>query len=88
MKYKSASAVLDYVEDWSGWLAPGDSIQSSEWIAPSDLTLDASSAADSATVFISGGTEGLTYRIVNRIVTAQGRTAERGWYLKIQSQDA
>lgn len=79
---KDSAAVLDYQIDWSEWL-DGDTISTSEWTVPSGITEDSdANTTTTATVWLSGGTVGQEYRIVNRVVTAGGRTDER--YIRIK----
>lgn len=74
---KDPDAVLDYTVDWGAWL-DGDTIATSDWVVPDGITEDAATnTTTSATIWLSGGTEGAAYRIVNRIVTAAGRTDDR-----------
>lgn len=74
---KDPNAVLDYVNDWSDWLGT-DTIVTSTWTPPTGITVDSHVSTDtSATVWLSGGTAGTTYSVVNRIVTAAGRTEDR-----------
>lgn len=71
-------ASLPYGVDWSGWLADGDTIQTSTWTVPDGLTKGAESdAAGQTTVWLSGGTAGETYSVVNHIVTEQGMEDDR-----------
>ncbi len=70
-------AVLDYEIDWSAWLGT-DTISSSTWTVPSGLTEDSSTnTTTTATIWLSGGTEGTRYEVVNHIVTAGGREEDR-----------
>lgn len=74
---KDPDAVLDYQFDWTAWL-DGDTISSSSWVVPAGLTNDADvNTTATATVWLSGGTAGSAYDVVNRIVTAGGRTEDR-----------
>ena len=75
---KDPNATLDFVFDWTAWLA-GDTISTSAWAPlPSDLTAASTSNTTlTATIFVSGGTPGRTYRLRNRIVTAGGRTEDQ-----------
>ncbi|WP_027949861.1 hypothetical protein [Haliea salexigens] len=79
-KIKDPDAVLDYSIDWSAWLVD-DTITTSSWSvtgADSDLTVDSDSKSTTATtVWLSGGTLGLTYTVTNRITTGDGRTDDR-----------
>ena len=74
---KDPSAVLEYINDWSDWLN-GDTIVTSTWTAPTGITKTSeANSTTTATVLLSGGTAGTSYVVVNRIVTAAGRTDER-----------
>jgi|DEB0MinimDraft_3_1074331.scaffolds.fasta_scaffold05934_3 hypothetical protein len=81
---KDPDAVLDYSIDWNDWLVGGEKITSSTWIVPSGITQDSASATDYVTtIWFSGGTEGVTYRVTNRIVTDDGRTDDRSFNIQI-----
>lgn len=74
---KDPDSTLDYTLDWEEWLA-GDTISSSTWAVPDDMTEeDASETATTATVWLSGGLSGVTYAVVNQIATAGGRVDQR-----------
>jgi len=74
---KDPDEVLDYSIDWSTWLGE-DTISTSEWTVPAGITEDSdSNDTTSATIWLSGGTAGVKYSLVNEIVTAGGRTANR-----------
>lgn len=74
---KDPSAVLDYQIDWSTWLGT-DTITTSTWTVPTGITqASAMNTTTTATVWVSGGKAGQRYTLVNRIVTAGGRTDER-----------
>lgn len=73
---KDPNEVKDFAVDWSEYLE-GDTIETSTWILPSGVTEDDSTNTTTlATIFLAGGTDGAEYIIVNRIVTAGGRTLE------------
>lgn len=75
---KDPNAVLDYQFDWAEWLQTLETIATSTWTPPVGITMNSSSnTTTTATVWLSGGTAGLYYDIINRIVTNQGRTDER-----------
>lgn len=81
---KDPDAVLDYSIDWTDWLSGGEKITSSSWIVPSGITQDSASATDYVTtIWFSGGTVGVTYRVTNRIVTGAGRTDDRSFNIQI-----
>lgn len=84
VKYlKAPDEVLDFVNDWSDFLVD-DTITVSTWFPPADLTLVSSSNTPTrATVWLADGTLGTVHRVVNRIETAGGRTAERTIHIQI-----
>ena len=74
---KDPDAVLDYTINWAAWL-DGDTISASTWTIPSGLTKDSDAFGDSTvTVWLSGGTAGIEYSIVNHITTAAGREEDK-----------
>ena len=82
---KDPNAVLDYTVDWSSWLVSGDTISVSVWVVPAGITKDSdTSNTTEATVWLSGGTVGLSYRLTNRITTTDGRTDERSLTVAIK----
>ena len=77
LRYKDPNATLDYGFDWTDWLN-GDTINSSSWIIPSGLTEGSNGHNSEVTwVWLSGGTAGQVYNLVNRIVTVGGRTEDQ-----------
>jgi hypothetical protein len=90
---KDPDAELDYGFGWTEWLADvpagedPDTISSSSWIvsgADSELSdADATHDETTTTVWLSGGTVGITYTVTNRIVTAGGRTEDRSMQIRI-----
>ncbi len=83
---KDPQAILDYVIDWSDWL-DGDTITASTWTAPTGITVDSDSHTTTATtVWLSGGTLGETYSLVNHITTAAGREDDRTIKIKVVSK--
>ena len=93
---KDPDAELDYGFDWSEWLQnvpegeSADTIESSTWAVTgedSSLTVGATGNDDTTTtVWLSGGTVGLTYVVRNRIVTADGRTDDRSFRMAIRQR--
>lgn len=74
---KDPDSTEDYPFVWAGEL-DGDTISSSTFVLPDGLTqVSTSNTTTMATIFVSGGTDGQTYRITNRIVTAGGRTWDK-----------
>lgn len=77
---RSPESVLDFTINWAPWLPAEDTIDTSNWTVgtPSGVTITSTSqSANTTTVWISGGTAGVTYHVVNTITTTGGRTDER-----------
>lgn len=74
--------------DWSERLsATSDTISTSDWIVPSGITEDsASNTTTTTTIWLSGGTDGEDYEIVNRIVTVGGRTLDQTVKLRVRTK--
>ena len=85
---KSPNEVLDYVRKATVFLDT-DTISTSTWTTDNGITVDSSSNdTDSATVWLSGGTDGNTYKVTNKIVTATGRTKEQHFFIKVIDPEA
>ncbi|RNL66228.1 hypothetical protein EFK50_00970 [Nocardioides marmoriginsengisoli] len=87
---KDPDSKLDYLANWAGtgpkgpWLKDGDTIATSEWIVPAGLTkTDEANTDTTATIWLSGGTLGQSYEVVNRITTAQGRGEDQTLHFDI-----
>ncbi len=88
-KYKDPDAILDFGHDWSDWLTDSDddTIATSEWIVPTGITEDSNTHDDtSTTIWLSGGTTGTVYSLVNRIVTVGSRTDDYTMKIKIKEK--
>lgn len=84
--FKDPDEVLDYEIDYSSRLN-GDAIISSTWIIPAGIVMDSAFAsATVSTIWLSGGTIGETYTLVNRIITSGGRTMDQSVRLKIRAR--
>lgn len=74
---KDPNAVSDYAVDWT-LNTGGDSITASTWTPDSGITVNSSSFTTTKTVvWLSGGTLGVNYRVVNHITTAGGRQEDK-----------
>lgn len=81
---KDPSAVLDYVFDWTGWLAAGETITDHTITADTGITVGSSSESDGkVTVWLSGGTAGINYKVACLITTTAGRTDERTLWIRV-----
>lgn len=69
---KDPNEKLDYNLDWGNRLAAfGGEIATSEWTVPAGLTtaVAGSFVGGVTTIYLSGGTEGKTYTVRNKITT-------------------
>jgi hypothetical protein len=89
---KDPSAVLDYMFDWTEWLATGETIavdsETGEKLititADTGITVDSSTEdAGKVTVWLSGGTAGINYKVACLVTTSAGRTDERTIWIKV-----
>ena len=83
---KDPEAVLDYQVDWSDWLGT-DTIAASTWTVPSGITKDSdTNTTTTATFWLSGGTAGENYKLVNHIVTVGGREDDRTITVQVRNK--
>jgi hypothetical protein len=85
---KDPRATLDYSVDWTEWLA-GDTITASQWSisgGPELSITNTSNTASIATVWLTGGTAGKSYRVSNVITTAAGRTDARTLIINVEER--
>ena len=81
---KDPSAVLDYVFDWTEWLATVETITDHTITADTGITVDSSTESDGkVTVWLSGGTAGINYKVACKITTSAGRTDERTLWIRV-----
>ena len=74
---KDPDATKDYQALWAEWLKT-DTISASTWIVPTGITkLSDSFTTTTATIWLTGGTLGRTYKVVNRVATVGGRTEDQ-----------
>lgn len=84
--FKDPDEVLDYHVDWTARL-DGDTILTSIWEMPVGIIKDSDNATnDSTTIWLSGGTLGANYVMVNRVTTAAGRTMDQSVKLKVRTR--
>ena len=83
---KDPGAKLDYQIDWSAWLG-ADTISTSAWTVQTGLTkVSDTHTTTTSTVWLSGGTLGASYTVVNHIVTVGGREDDRTLVISIQDK--
>jgi len=81
---KDPSAVLDWAFDWTDWLATGETITDHTITADTGITVDSSTELDGkVTVWLSGGTAGINYKVACKITSTAGRTDERTIWIKV-----
>jgi len=81
---KDPSAVLDYVFDWTGWLATVETIADHTITADTGITVGSSAeSGGKVTVWLSGGTAGINYKVACKITTSAGRTDERTLWIRV-----
>lgn len=80
---KDPNSVLDYKNDWSIWLG-SDTITTSTWVIPPGVTKNSdTNDTTTTTIWLSGGSLDTNYEILNRIITAGGRTADRTFRIRM-----
>lgn len=87
---KDPAAKLDWVWDWSAWLAQGETIttQTVTCLTQDGLTIGPATPGDGGkvTAMISGGTVGVTYAVVCHIVTSDGREDDRTIRIRVTNR--
>jgi hypothetical protein len=74
---KDPTAVLDYTFDWRKWLGD-DTIATVAWTVPAGIANAGSVySTTTTTIWLSGGTAGVSYSIYVTITTTGGRTDKR-----------
>lgn len=85
---KDPAEVKDYGIDWSALLADTETITTSTWTVPTGITAPATPTtaptATVATIWLSGGTAGTSYRITNHVLTSEGREFERSFTVTVE----
>lgn len=85
---KDPDDIKDYEVDWSARL-PGDTISASTWslAVGTGLVIDSFSFTNTVTkVWLSAGTAGVNYELLNRVETAGGRTYDQTMKLKVRAR--
>ena len=84
---KDPSAILDWAYDWTDWLAAAETITDHTITADTGITVDSSTEdAGKVTVWLSGGTAGINYKVACKITTSAGRTDERTIWIKVSNR--
>jgi len=81
---KDPSAILDWAFDWTDWLAAAETITDHTITADTGITVGSSTKDTGVvTVWLSGGTAGINYKVACKITTSAGRTDERTIWIKV-----
>jgi len=81
---KDPSAILDWAFDWTDWLAAAETITDHTITADTGITVGSWTEDDGkVTVWLSGGTAGINYKVACKITTSAGRTDERTIWIKV-----
>lgn len=84
---KDPDAKLDYGFDWSDWLGTTETITTSTWTVPTGITKISDSKTDTlTTIWLSGGTHGANYSLVNHIKTNANREDDRTHIIKVRNR--
>ena len=93
---KDPDSIVDYGRNWGGsegWLNDSETIGTSIWIITSDdeeipTLIEESKGFDSisTSIWLSGGTPGLKYKLTNRILTSDNRLEDRTGILTVEEK--
>lgn len=82
-RYKDPDEIVNFGIDWADYLG-SETITGSGWTVPSGITeVSSSFVATQATIKLSGGALGTTYRVTNRINTSAGETVDQSIDIEI-----
>lgn len=83
---KQPADVLDYDFDYSDWLADrADTISSISITADTGITVGTTAHVSGVVkVFLSGGTDGSSYKITSTVITTGGRTKQAEIVVKVK----
>jgi hypothetical protein len=84
----------DYTYNWASRLLVGgedvgDTISTSTWTVPTGITQTTptpSNTTTTTTIWLTGGTDGVHYKITNHVTTAQGREYDRSFVVQVKNQ--
>jgi hypothetical protein len=83
---KDPDALLDYTVNWASLLG-NDTIASVAWVVPAGITqASAANTTTTATIWLSGGTDGVDYDVTCRVTTSGGRVDDRTIRIRVSQQ--
>lgn len=83
-KTQDPTDVLDWTNDWTDFLADGDSISTRLWTINPDTSPSLLSSETTAAVLVSNLTAGIVYVLAEAVVTANGITGERSIVIRCE----
>jgi len=84
---KQPNDVLDYDVDFSDWMVSGDEVDGVTVSADAGVTVDSYAFTDEIVkVWLSGGTDGETYKITVLATTEGGRSKEQEFRIKVKEK--
>ena len=84
---KDPDATLDFVFDWSDWLATGETIASQDVTVEDGLTKGSvTESSGQVTVRLSGGTVNTRYSVACKITTSSGQIDERTMSILVKNR--
>jgi hypothetical protein len=85
---KDPDEKADYQFDWgSKFLGSGETISASTWTLSTGITkFSDTKTTTTATIWLTGGTDGSDYDIANKITTSAGRIFERTATVPVRSR--
>jgi len=83
---KQPIEVQDYVVDFSTWLTGlNDTVQSHTVAAETGIVVNSSVMTGGAVqIWLSGGTDGMTYKVTVTLTTVQGRVKQSEFKIKVK----
>lgn len=82
---KEPADVLDYDVDFSEWIPSSDSIATATPTADTGITLGLTTiTGNTVKQWVSGGTDGATYKITLTVTTTGGRTKQVEFHIKVK----
>ena len=76
----------DYSLDWTALVQEGETLSASDWSVAHGLVLGAVAVTGLVTTqWLSGGGDGMDYRVTNTVTTSQGRVFKRSFRVLVRS---
>jgi hypothetical protein len=84
----SSDSNLKLTRDWTSWLPSGVTIDTSTWsITPAGPTISGPTESGGKTTALVGGfTEGVVYRLTNKVEASNGEDDSFSWALRCEKR--